>query len=89
MESFFNQNSYWETIRDAIFKSSFARWRFACAVQTGGKYFCFCYLINITLLLFITNNEITQTMIGNNISSGYSVTSCDGEIKMYSVLICC
>lgn len=72
-----------------MFKSSFAKWRFACAVETGGKRFCFYYLMDIILLLFLNNDEITWTVIRNTVSDGYSIAYCDSEIKTYSVLICC
>ena len=32
-------------------------------------------------ILFLTNNENTWAIIRNNISNGYSVTSCESEIN--------
>ena len=42
---------------------------------------CFYYLMNIALLLFLTNSGIAWKLIRTNISSDYSEPYCASEIK--------
>lgn len=80
--SFFNQNSHGETVRDLMLqKISFCYIEICVCSKNGGKCFCFYYLINVTVLLFLTNSKTAWRMIKCNITSGYSVPGCDGEIK--------